>query len=303
MPKLDTRPFTALIEPSDIMWVDKGDGVGGYVDSRVILGSDLLAQMSALGGGNYYDTNLVSTGDRSHNQNDDNLTVIKAKTMRYIAGTPPDDSEASYIWRGVSDSPVFDFQNGSSQSTLRGNTSRQVAINSDSWAIGADLQLGSTSDMGSHKVLSVLDLAKTTGLFNVFGDGDVVFGGSGNKDITIGDASLSPSYQNIYMKNGTNTHYWGSYNSQMYLNSANTTNFSSNGTDVFQMYSGGIYMFGGKNFTFTNTTGTQIGTSPAERLAFYGTSPVARQILATGASATVDDVITFLQTIGLCQQS
>lgn len=39
------------------------------------------------------------------------------------------------------------------------------------------------------------------------------------------------------------------------------------------------------------------------KLAFYAATPVTQQVLATGAGATVDDVITFLQTVGLCKQS
>ncbi len=38
-------------------------------------------------------------------------------------------------------------------------------------------------------------------------------------------------------------------------------------------------------------------------LGFYGVTPVARALLATGASATVDDVITALQNLGLLRQS
>lgn len=39
------------------------------------------------------------------------------------------------------------------------------------------------------------------------------------------------------------------------------------------------------------------------KIAFYGVATVARQLLATGASHTVDDVITALQTLGLVKQS
>lgn len=41
----------------------------------------------------------------------------------------------------------------------------------------------------------------------------------------------------------------------------------------------------------------------AGKVGFYGVSAVAQPVLATGASATVDDVITMLQTIGICKQS
>ena len=40
-----------------------------------------------------------------------------------------------------------------------------------------------------------------------------------------------------------------------------------------------------------------------QRLGFYDTAPVSRPVLATGAGATVDDVITALQTLGLVSQT
>ena len=44
-------------------------------------------------------------------------------------------------------------------------------------------------------------------------------------------------------------------------------------------------------------------TQPAIKQGFYGVSPIARAVLATGASHTVDDVITALQNLGLVKQS
>jgi hypothetical protein len=43
------------------------------------------------------------------------------------------------------------------------------------------------------------------------------------------------------------------------------------------------------------------GSAPA--IGFYGTNAIAQQVLATGAGATVDDVITVLQNLGLCRQT
>ncbi|MCA9981517.1 MAG: hypothetical protein KDD89_11800, partial [Anaerolineales bacterium] len=47
--------------------------------------------------------------------------------------------------------------------------------------------------------------------------------------------------------------------------------------------------------------GRATGSSPA--IGFYGVTPTERQLLATGAGASVDDVITALQTLGLVKQS
>jgi hypothetical protein len=38
-------------------------------------------------------------------------------------------------------------------------------------------------------------------------------------------------------------------------------------------------------------------------MGFHGVTPVARQLLATGAGHTVDDVIAALQALGLVKQS
>lgn len=51
------------------------------------------------------------------------------------------------------------------------------------------------------------------------------------------------------------------------------------------------------------TTGTKWGTATGQKQAWWGSTPVVQQVLATGAGATVDNVITMLQTLGLCKQS
>lgn len=58
-----------------------------------------------------------------------------------------------------------------------------------------------------------------------------------------------------------------------------------------------------KNVVVGTTTGTKIGTATGQKLAFWNATPVVQQVLATGGGATVDNVITLLQTLGLCKQS
>jgi len=45
------------------------------------------------------------------------------------------------------------------------------------------------------------------------------------------------------------------------------------------------------------------GAGSAPAIGFYGVAPIARALLATGAGASVDDVITALQNLGLVKQS
>lgn len=61
--------------------------------------------------------------------------------------------------------------------------------------------------------------------------------------------------------------------------------------------------YNGWSFVGDTTTGIKFLNDPAQKGAFWGATPVAQQVLATGAGNTVDDVISALQTIGLFKQS
>ena len=57
-------------------------------------------------------------------------------------------------------------------------------------------------------------------------------------------------------------------------------------------------------YTSTAREGLRIrGGSSDVQLGFYGVTPISRAVLATGAGATVDNVITALQNLGLVKQS
>ena len=57
----------------------------------------------------------------------------------------------------------------------------------------------------------------------------------------------------------------------------------------------------GFNLNFGTASGTRIGTGTTQLIGFWNATPVAQQVLATGS--TTDQVITLLQTLGLCRQS
>lgn len=67
--------------------------------------------------------------------------------------------------------------------------------------------------------------------------------------------------------------------------------------------SSGLTIADAMNIVLNATTGTKIGTATTQKLGFWNVTPVVQQVLATGASHTVDDVITTLQTLGLVKQS
>jgi len=51
------------------------------------------------------------------------------------------------------------------------------------------------------------------------------------------------------------------------------------------------------------TNGTKWGTSASQKQGWWGATPAVRQVLATGAGKTVDDVIAALQNMGLVSQT
>jgi hypothetical protein len=60
------------------------------------------------------------------------------------------------------------------------------------------------------------------------------------------------------------------------------------------------------NFVFNTTTGTKIGTvggAAGQKIGFWNATPIVQPLLATGAGATADNIITVLQTLGLCRQT
>jgi hypothetical protein len=66
----------------------------------------------------------------------------------------------------------------------------------------------------------------------------------------------------------------------------------------------GLFTFwDGANMVLGTSTGTQWGTATGQKQAWWGATPVVQQVFATGAGKTVDNVITLLQTLGLCKQS
>jgi hypothetical protein len=61
----------------------------------------------------------------------------------------------------------------------------------------------------------------------------------------------------------------------------------------------------GLDFILNTGTGTKWGTVggvAGQKQARWGATPVVQPLLATGAAHTVDQVITVLQTLGLCRQ-
>lgn len=65
----------------------------------------------------------------------------------------------------------------------------------------------------------------------------------------------------------------------------------------------GLILADGKDISVGSTTGTKIGSVSTQKLGFFGSTPIAQAVLATGAGKTADDIITALQNLGLVRQS
>lgn len=99
-------------------------------------------------------------------------------------------------------------------------------------------------------------------------------------------------------------------------------NFTKSGTQTFSKEGTGNLAFRaaatGQEITFKTKTTFEVLTLTDDntigickilpggttyKLSFHNATPIAQQVLATGAGATVDNVITVLQNVGLCKQS
>jgi hypothetical protein len=91
--------------------------------------------------------------------------------------------------------------------------------------------------------------------------------------------------------NGAGFSYWSFYASNG-TTRRGTVGMDAGGTDLGLTAETGV-------LRLTGSSGIKLTGS----LGFYGTTPIAQQVLATGAGKTVDNVITALQALGLVKQS
>ncbi len=143
---------------------------------------------------------------------------------------------------------------------------------------------------------------------------DPTFSGTVTGDLTY---TGTPTFTANFAQTGTGTFSTGtgavSLNGDTTLASGKNLALSGNitqtgattlstGTGAISV-NGTITMADAKDIVLNATTGTKIGTGTTQKLAFWNSAPVAQQVLATGAGKTADNIITLLQTLGLCKQS
>jgi hypothetical protein len=84
---------------------------------------------------------------------------------------------------------------------------------------------------------------------------------------------------------------------------AAANNTTTTGTKWLDLQSGIFAFTDALNVSVGTSSGTKWGTATSQKQAWWNATPVVQQVLATGGGATVDNVITLLQTLGLCRQS
>lgn len=161
-----------------------------------------------------------------------------------------------------------------------------------------------TSANSSSKLLDLCGgSAGTTSMFSVGLNGDVVIAGSALADRTFSFANTftgALKATSLYGSGATAFGYGSNY--ALYINSNNLVWVNAVGGGEFRV-GNGMNITDAGNIVLGTTTGTKIGTGTTQKLGFWNATPVAQQVLATGSGATVDNVITLLQTLGLCKQS
>lgn len=176
-----------------------------------------------------------------------------------------------------------------------GGTSRAVSIVTDGTerinisgtANTVTLPSNSTIAMGSGSILRtqyINDASNAVSLFVLNSNGNAIFSDGSTTPLFqfAGSTSSFPALK----RSGT----------EIQVRLANDSGFASLAT-------GTVTIDEAKNVVLGTTTGTKIGTATGQKIGFWNATPVVQQVLATGGGATVDNVITLLQTLGLCKQS
>lgn len=82
-----------------------------------------------------------------------------------------------------------------------------------------------------------------------------------------------------------------------------TDGYMDYGATTAHRFNANIEVADAKDIALDTTTGTKLATATGQKLGFWNATPVVQQVLATGGGATVDNVISVLQTLGLCKQA
>lgn len=227
----------------------------------------------------------------------------------------------SYTALGVNNFRVGN--NGNSPTALWENASGRYSVDLAAdvmrwlWEAGATIPM--TLDSAGAMTLAGNIVAEGSGnnKFNILG-GNFGIGVSGTPSglqicrsvnpaaigvdcVRMGMNSASPTTPSLILENNTSSVQWN------IDNAAGELRFVRNNATVPFSFGATLMTFGeASNVAVGTGTGTKIGTvggASGQKLAFWNSTPILQPVLATGAAATVDNVITVLQNLGLVRQS
>lgn len=255
---------------------------------------------------------LTLSGDISLNQNLRNIDDVTFGTV-----TAQDRLDAD-IWRARTDDATLEIQNQAGAELL------QIATGSDALYLIGDVFFRKTSGAGNMNgyyngdtayTCSTMGFSRSRGTYTaptVVTEGDAL-GGIG----FIGCVGAGYNYQTaatLKCNAGTvvgNTSVDGAVYLDIIVGGAEVRvldataggvvfNQSGNAAQDFRIESDGdqfaLYVDAGAN-------SIAIGGAATTKVGFYGVAPIAQAVLATGTGASVDNVITALQNLGLVKQS
>jgi hypothetical protein len=263
----------------------------------------------------------------------DNDAVVKAYALLSSAGTPTRDAPSTYQYGS--------YWNGSA--SVRYGLRHHVDVTATTPAANYDLLFGPAGaelvkfrfksdgtlqmltgdlDLQSHSIIGVAGLTFAGAASLDLGGGDIVgvddftfaAGGGGLLDLQGGDIT---GVDDLTAAGAGSV--WDLQGGGLAMGGGDITGVDdltfAGATSVIDLQSGTIVACGGITFStglldmqdrtiaFGTVTGGKIGQSNAAKFAFWDSTPVAQQVLATGAGATADNIISLLQTLGLCRQA
>jgi hypothetical protein len=227
---------------------------------------------------------LIMAADSSGNVIDTSLHNLRIHTALISGGSPSNQT-----------TPAISVANWTS-ATDRFHVEVDGSVNLYDAGGGANVSIGSVSGLASFRTTS----------FNI---GDSAFGGNShtvqikptnaNADIALQTTSGGALQMQCLNASGT-VNLWTTNSSDLILGTNGTARVTIGKSAGAVTFADAIHLAVG------TTTGTKIGTvggASGQKLGFFGSTPIVQPLLATGASHTVDDVITALQNLGLARQS
>jgi hypothetical protein len=259
------------------------------------------------------ETELTAVGLDIYASQTGNLSGDEGYFSNYVAGGTLDASiTGTWTATGGIQQQNYGFQFATYESVVINNASLDVVdtnygvqgIATNNSTITSANSATSTNIGGYFALAS--NGAWAGGAFQKIGYGLLIENNSADKFNTAWGIYISVNGgSNFLGGDNIETKFGTGYDASVYYDGANLIiNPKSVGTGYLSIL-GTLYL-GAQNIQTDTTTGMQIGTlggASGQKLGFFAQTPIVQPVLATGSGATVDNVITVLQNLGLVRQS